>query len=692
MSMLVLAGLVVLPAAIALAESSPAGGKGANTGDRAAAGDSTVLSLANEFIRVVINGGPQDAGRFSVSTTGGDPTRSDDDSRPLVYGMERPWTSYTTVKVDDECYLFGGPTERRAGLGVPAGKEILSPRQQDGQLVTAWQIGDIRVEQRLSIVRSFDTGLEDSVRVQYVLTNTGTASHVVGLRMVVDTMLGDNDGAPFRVGEHAFVSDARLEGADVPDFWQAFDSLTNPHVTSQGTLRGPQLVPPDAVVFTNWGKLADNPWDVPLEPGRDFTRAGEYELDSAIALFWQPRPLAPGETRTIATQYGLAGISIARGFLSLGFSSPVQVVSGSAFQVVAYVENNEGEARDVVARLVLPGGIKLLSGELQRGLGTLKPAASRQLVWVLTADKLGEFQLGVEVTSSNSQPVQVSRPISVISPVRLKVETSVPASLQVVGEALTPNPVRLTARVVNLGAAPAENVTVQLQKTDPRLPLVPADSPLRYLGRLDPGDSGAVEVSWLLAPRPGEPGAATLALQAVSDNGAAVTTSNVVQVPAITPRLFFGQPRLVRLADGSNIVEVDLFATNIPRFQRARIGLVIQPAELQPLDPLSLSIRPGTLAVGDLSLSGHTGSPEVMLSWELVPGGVPGQPDLLWLYLDRGNRGAVAWTGAQSTVATLRFRLLKPTFTLSFSVGTQVWRDDGQPVPVQLLSVHGESK
>lgn len=695
--MLLLAGLVglaALPTATVLAESKPITGAVTEAGEKAVSEDSMSLSLANEFIRVVINGGPKDAGRFSVSTTGGDPARTDDDSRPLVYGMERPWTSYTTVKVDDSYYLFGGPTERRAGFGVPAGTPILSPRRQAGELVSAWQIGDILVEQRLTIVRSFDTGLDDSVRVQYILTNTGTASHSVGLRTVVDTMLGDNDGAPFRVGEHAFVSDSRLDGADVPDFWQAFDSLTNPHVTSQGTLRGPQLVPPDFIVFSNWGKLADNPWNVPLEPGRDFTRSGEYELDSAIALFWQPQPLAPGESRVIATQYGLAGISIARGFLSLGLSSPVQVVSGSVFRVVAYVENNEGEARDVVGQLVLPSGLKLVSGDFQRELGTLKPASSRQLVWVVSADRPGDYQLAVEVRSSNSQSVKVSRSVSVIPSVRLKVETKVPASLQVVGEALAPNPVRLTARVVNLGAAPAENVSVQLQKVDPILSLVPAESPVRYLGRLEPGDSHAVEVSWLLVPQPGRSGQAGLGLQAIGDNGDAVTASNTVQVPVLSPRLLFGQPRLLRQPDGSQIVEIDLFATNIANFQQARIGVSINPTELQPLQPLLLSVRPGTLAVGSKSLdSGSMASRSaVRLTSELVSGGGPGQSDLLWLSLDRGSEGPVAWTGSEGTVATLRFRLLKPAFTLSLSTATEILQANGKPVPVQLGSLGGSSK
>lgn len=653
-------GLVVAGTALLLLASGlpPAGWA------RAAGADSG-LSLANQFIRVVVNGGPQDAGRFSVSTTGGDPQRADDDDRPLVFGMERPWTSFTTVRIDGTDWAFGGTTGRRAGYGLPTGSLLIQPQRQGDQLICAWQMGEIRVEQRLTIVRSFDTGLEDSVRIEYVLSNTGTTVHQVGLRMLVDTMLGDNDGAPFRVGEEAFLSDARLAGSQVPDFWQAFDSLVNPHVTSQGTLRGPQLVPPDEVVFSNWGKLADHPWDVTVEPGRDFTRAGEYELDSAIALFWNPTPLAPGESRRIATQYGLAGISIARGFLSLGLSSPTEVITGSLFGVIAYVENSEGEARDVKVELQLSPGLVLASGAAVRTLGALKPAASEQIVWLVRASRPGEGQLSVQVSSSNSEPVRVSRRVRVVPQVDLRLIADWP-ELRVTGGRLAPNPVPLKCRIVNVGAAPAENVTVRLEKVDPVLLLVANDSPLRYLGRLEPGESAAVPVEWLLSPVPGRSGEASVRISAGADNAQTVQASLSTRVPPLTPRVFFGQPREIAQPDGSRVIEIDLFATNIPSFAGARVGVLFRPEEIQPLSPPVLALRPGTLAAGT--------PPATVLSELQEPG--PGREGLatLWITIDRGAAGVVSLTGPEATLATLRFRLRGQTpLPSGFAPGSEVW-------------------
>ena len=84
----------------------------------------TPLSFENEFVRVVVNPGPKEAGRFSISTTGGDPSRPESARKPLIFGGTTPWTSYTTLTIDGTSYVFGGPTSRRAGKAARYGDLI----------------------------------------------------------------------------------------------------------------------------------------------------------------------------------------------------------------------------------------------------------------------------------------------------------------------------------------------------------------------------------------------------------------------------------------------------------------------------------------------------------------------------------------------------------------------------------------
>ncbi|MGI6559224.1 MAG: hypothetical protein ACOX20_09935 [Limnochordia bacterium] len=79
------------------------------------------------------------------------------------------------------------------------------------------------------------------------------------MRVVLDTMLGANDGAPFRVEEAEVLTDRLYRAAQMPAFWQAFDSLSDPRVMAQGTLKGGDVTVPDLAFFTNWGSLADSP-------------------------------------------------------------------------------------------------------------------------------------------------------------------------------------------------------------------------------------------------------------------------------------------------------------------------------------------------------------------------------------------------------------------------------------------------
>ena len=346
------------------------------------------LEISNQYIRVFVNQSDDATGRFAVDSTGGDPLNPWDDNKPLIYGRPRPWTSYSTFRIDGVDYVFGGKTETRAGRHALYGTEVSAPKIIGGNsIVCVWRLGDIEVSQILSIVRSTTTGLLDTARITYVVTNLGNTDHTVGARIMLDTLLGSNDGAPFRARDKAITSDSVFSWPAIPYFFQAFDSLSSPSVTSQGTLVGADATPPDKAVITNWGDLADEVWDTLLVPGREFLREGEYELDSAFALYWNEEMLEPGESREYTTLYGMGGISIAPGVLALGVTSPAEVTPEKdkpiEFPVVAYIENNGPTlALDVNVSLDLPPGLSLAPDTKQQvSLGHLQPGETRQIAW-----------------------------------------------------------------------------------------------------------------------------------------------------------------------------------------------------------------------------------------------------------------------------------------------------------------------
>ena len=76
--------------------------------------ETSKIEIRNEYIRIVVNTSEANKGRFSVGTTGGDPDRDTDQNKHLIFGGNEPWTSYTTIRIGNENWVFGSPNDRRA--------------------------------------------------------------------------------------------------------------------------------------------------------------------------------------------------------------------------------------------------------------------------------------------------------------------------------------------------------------------------------------------------------------------------------------------------------------------------------------------------------------------------------------------------------------------------------------------------
>lgn len=129
-----------------------------------------------------------------------------------------------------------------------------------------WTCDNIQVTQVCELVPNPSTGRADAMKIRYQFTNVDQIeSHNVGLRILLDTMLGPNDGAPFQVPEVGSEMGIPITTEreflksrnEVPDFWQSFDDLNNPTVVSQGTLKGGDATEPDRVIFASWPDFYD---------------------------------------------------------------------------------------------------------------------------------------------------------------------------------------------------------------------------------------------------------------------------------------------------------------------------------------------------------------------------------------------------------------------------------------------------
>ena len=335
----------------------------------ASASDVTVGSnyVENEFIHLYCS----NATRYGLKTTGGNPDNPNDDSKNLLY----PTTSRMFVSIDGHVYTLGSDA---APVPDEAGKKITASKDYNG----------LTVERILTIVPNGNTNREDTVEFKMVVTNNSTENHEVGARIMLDTMLGSNDDAPFRMPNLGAVTmRTQLEGSDIPEIYQAFNNLSEPTVVSTGTFaRGADK--PDIVQFNRWGISTDNN----LIPACDST----LEIgDSAVNSIWNEKTLAPGKSIAYKTYYGL-GEFVASGNAELVVGAtkvtPNFVINedGTGYEpvsLIGYVQNTGTEGLDNVnIGIELPAGVTLVSGEAAINVGSLRAGDTNQAAWTFNAE------------------------------------------------------------------------------------------------------------------------------------------------------------------------------------------------------------------------------------------------------------------------------------------------------------------
>jgi hypothetical protein len=231
--------------------------------------------------------------------------------------------------------------------------------------------------------------LLNRVLVKYIIENKDTQQHNVGLRFLLDTFIGSNDGVPFTIPtlpglvdhQEQFNDEKAPDNKEIPDFIQA---LQNPNIKDHGivahlTLKVLGLETPNRVTLGAWPDKelqniargqpgADKAWsemtrwDVPYLDMQLMLKAQRPQpsADSAVVMYWNPQPLAPGAKREVGFAYGLGNFEGTKGKIGLTINGTPAV--GKTLIVTALINNPKpGQT----ATLELPGGFFELVGGKQ---------------------------------------------------------------------------------------------------------------------------------------------------------------------------------------------------------------------------------------------------------------------------------------------------------------------------------------
>jgi hypothetical protein len=323
--------------------------------------------------------------------------------------------------IDGKARVFGRPQHGKLDGPVLTFK--------DKSRVASWRFQDegISVTQTIQLVPGDPIEVSegvfrrffDALLVRYTIRNDDVRTRSVGFRFLLDTYIGNNDiplfTIPGRSGIVRAITD--LTGKEIPDYIQA---LENPDLKNPGTIVQLNLRLGDRLEFPSRVSLTDFPgwnekfeYEVPVAPVGKAVPKGQSPLrpadtritDSAVVLYWNPRPLAPGKTRELGFTYGLGYVG---GMAELTILNPGPVVQGSEFSLVALVADAH---KGTEAAIVLPEGLELAAGSKAKielvpspkddaGLTPPSPAT-----WQIRAPLAGRYTIGVTANGLTTQRV-----------------------------------------------------------------------------------------------------------------------------------------------------------------------------------------------------------------------------------------------------------------------------------------------
>jgi hypothetical protein len=361
--------------------------------------------------------GPSSAYIESAITTEGQFTFGVPAGPILLYGHPSPWSGFTTERIDGVDFTNNG--------GSTFGSVVQLPTNVGNTNEGIWTNGSIEIHQIIKLVKGYSTNKEDTYLIQYTLINRGSSTRQVGLRIMFDTDLANNDGAPFQVPGTGSVTTAKTWlGENIPPYFFVFNDLNHPEVTAQGSLLGGELVlAPDKFVIAPWGStcgggIYDTTWDF-------ITSEQNVVCDSAYAVYWEPRPLAPGATVSFGTYYGLGGIEVdTNPPLISSLTGPVfldcqQVLTPNPFTLSLYLENSipgtNATVTGITATLTLPPGLRVAPGSEVQNVADMEHGASNLLSWNVVADGTvrGDLEYSITIASLGAGTKTTRRKVSV---------------------------------------------------------------------------------------------------------------------------------------------------------------------------------------------------------------------------------------------------------------------------------------
>lgn len=234
------------------------------------------------FIRLIIDDNSCSFSLFYLTDTFSE--EADAKYEPL-FSHKDPRTSFLAVNVNGRTYRLGETSVFRSRI-----------ERQGSNPAIVFESPFLIVNDVFSPVRTASSRVANGIKRTITIKNTGDKPASIGLRILIDTHLGERRGdIPFITNSLSITKETIIEGTSGETYWIS----RGERLSLMGSVVNPPGVTgrnPDFLHFANWKKLSDVPWKAPYYEGRTFNHT-QYSIgDSAVCYYWEPVTFAQGES------------------------------------------------------------------------------------------------------------------------------------------------------------------------------------------------------------------------------------------------------------------------------------------------------------------------------------------------------------------------------------------------------------
>jgi hypothetical protein len=229
----------------------------------------SALEVSVGTLRLVLHKG---IGRFSLYAEG----------VPLFVDQD-PRTSGLAIMVENKVYRLGESSEfRETSEALPQGARFT--------WTSPW----------LTVTESFALIAPSSLLITVTATNTSDHDFRFGLRLFLDTYLGEEPYPHFQTDLQPEINgELTLLRPNMPRYWLSSSFRSRKPAGLLCLLQGPEATEPDRVVFANWKRIGEAYWSYDTSPAHSFSDLPYSINDSAVFQYYDPQILAQAGSRTV---------------------------------------------------------------------------------------------------------------------------------------------------------------------------------------------------------------------------------------------------------------------------------------------------------------------------------------------------------------------------------------------------------